>query len=303
MVVKMESQSKPKPTPKPTTDAAKANAATQSAQQRLDALGVGGAGAFDPTDKNQSPVWIGSVSGPLQTGKGGAPASVKRGSTGTSAAPIAGENPNDSYISRAEAYQQIFKWYGTPKYEEYANYLVSVGLIDEAEKTNVNTVAAHWYDAVDAAANLTSAGKKVSPWDATRLISGKSASASGSKAGTQTSTTRSVNLTDPMTAKALVNDVLSRQLGRAARPDEVAAFTQVLNSAQEANPAISTETRTYDEAGNYSSSVHSSGGLDAAGATQVLTDKAMQSPDYGAYQAGVTYLNAFNRAIQSPVPG
>lgn len=276
MVLKSDAQ--------PTPAASDAASAQNKALAALSGLDLS-QGTVDPSDKSQAPVWWS--------------ASSERGNFAhTGAQPDTG-----NYLSREKAYQKIWDWYGTPDFDKWGDYLVSLGVIDEADKANPNALADQWYQAVDASANLTASGKKVKPWDAMRLISGTSAGAkSASKAGTSTSTTRSVNLTDPMTAKALVNDVLSKQLGRAATDEEINAFTDVLHSAQNANPSVSTETRTYDEAGNYSSQVNTSGGLDAAGQQQVVSDQAMKLPDYGAYQAATTYMGALTRAIQSPVP-
>lgn len=279
----------PKPKPTPSGDAADASkSALDKAAAALAGVNLGG---VDPTDKTQSPVWWAPPNKPT---KGMRKSDADQSSL----------HSGDTFISKDAAYRKVWEWYGTPEFDKWGDYLVELGVLTDADRGDPNRLAQEWYDAVDTSANLTAAGKKVSPREAMRLISGaKKTAASTSKAGTQTATTRSVNLTDPETAKSLVNDVLSRQLGRAARPEEIAAFTQVLHSAQQANPSISTETRTYDEAGNYTSQTQTSGGLDAAGAQQVLSDKAMRSPEYGALQAATTYYNAFTNAIQSPVPG
>lgn len=286
----------PKPTPTPR--AADAASGGKSAQDKaLGALaGVDFGAVVDPNDKSQAPVWW------AEGGNTVAPGSSRAGRQTSST--VGGQTRSGVFLSREKAYAKVWEWYGTPEFDKWADYLLELGVISENERTDPNVLAEQWYDAVDTSAHLTAAGKKVKPWDAMRFISGTSQKeAAASKAGTQTSTSRSVNLTDPATARALINDVLSRQLGRAARPDEINAFTDVLHAAQQANPILSTETRTWDEAGNYTSNTSTSGGLDAAGATQVLQEQAMQSPEYGALQAGTTYFNAFNQAIQSPVPG
>lgn len=293
MVMRSDATPKPKPSPKQSAARGGASPSTAARQKASDVLsGVDFSGGLaDPTEKGMAPIWWGGFNG--------------------SGRPNPRQADSDKFLSRDEAYAKVWEWYGTPEFNKWGDYLVQLGLIDEEDNRNPNALAEKWYDAVDASANLTASGKKVKPWDAMRLISGSAAknraardgSGGGGKAGKITSTTRSVNLTDPATAKALVNDVLSRQLGRAATDEEVRAFTDVLHNAQKANPSVTTETRNYDASGNYTSSTSSSGGLDAAGANQLLTDRAMQMPEYGALQAGTTYINAFEQAIQSPVPG
>lgn len=275
------------PKPTPTTVPRQADAAGAAAIQALglDALSTAG-GWVDPTDPLQADVW-GRWDHLPSTNPRQADSGAKQ----------------SGMISREKAYQKIWEWYGTPEFDKWGNYLVELGVVEEGDKTNPNILAEKWQDAVDASANLTAARKRVDPWDAARLLAGKSAQTKKDSAGGGQWSTRSqsVNLTDPATAKALVNDVLSRQLGRAATDEEVTAFTDVLHQAQYANPTITTQTGTSDENGNTTQSSVTTGGIDAAGLSQIVTDKAMKSPEHGAYQAAATYLPEFFQAIQAPV--
>lgn len=280
----MATQPKPKVSISPRQSDAGASSSAQA--DALSRLAGAGAAVQDPDSPGTAPVYWAEGGDMRERGLGNT--------------RVAGDS---KFITRDEAYQKVWDWYGTPEFDKWGDYLVELGVIDEGDKGNPNVLAPFWQEAVDASANLTSAGKKVKPWDAARLLAGQSAqkSTASSKAGTWTSSSKSVNLTDPATAKALVNDVLTRQLGRAATQEEIAAFTSVLHSAQNANPTITTQTGTSDEMGNTTQSTSTSGGLDAAGAQQVLQDRAMQLPDYGAHQAATTYANAFFSAINSPV--
>lgn len=214
----------------------------------------------------------------------------------------------DDVKTADEVRGQVYAWYDTEKYDEWANYLVSLDLIDESEKGNIELLSAVWGDAVDLAGRLfTHGGKKVTPWAATKLLSeagGYSPGGSGGRggfSGTRTSTHRSVDLTDPSTAKAIINDALSQHLGRAATEDEVRAFTTVINSAERANPTLTTTSTTYDKGDAVSSSSTTKGGLTDSGRYQLVSDEAMKKPEYGAVQSATTYFNAFLGALDSPM--
>ena len=154
-------------------------------------------------------------------------------------------------------------------------------------------------------------GRQLTPMQVLSFLAGQSgkdkglnsllASIGGGKKQTQTSTSTNVSydISNPETAKALTNAVLSAALGREAQPGELASYRSALNAAERANPArsTSTNTTTYDSAGNAhssSSSTSQSGGLDQAGKQQVLLDKAQGTAEGQAYQTN----DVFNKAMQ-----
>jgi hypothetical protein len=150
------------------------------------------------------------------------------------------------------------------------------------------------------------AGKKITPWKAAELMSQgggdrRYGSSGGAFTGNRSSTSTSVDLTDPATAKAIMNDRLSQALGRAARPEELSQFVQVLNSAERANPTVTTSNTRYDQGEAVSQSSTTSGGLTGAGRSQMVLDRAQALPEYGAVQAATTYFNATVDALDSPV--
>lgn len=199
------------------------------------------------------------------------------------------------------------EWYRWTDEERraWAQYLVSIGAIDPEEASDMGLVQKLWESAVDEAANYRAAGKEnVTPWDAVRVAAdfgGGPGSKKGGFTGSKTQRSQSVDLTDPTTARAMVNDVLSRRLGREATDDEVRAFTETLNAAERANPTI-TETIAQYRAGDLvNQSSTTSGGLSAAGKQRVLDEEAMAAPEYGAYQAAAFYAPLLMQAISAPV--
>jgi hypothetical protein len=203
---------------------------------------------------------------------------------------IAGRGYQESTRARSDALQQVFAWYGTPKYQELVDYLVKLGLLSKGDSTNIQKVAMVWGDAVDVAAAL-GPSKRIDPWNAAKLLQtsdedGAASGAGGGGDGPKTQTSTSVNLTDPKTAKGLINNAMTQALGRAATEEEIAEFVDALHAQQYANPQ--TSTSTYNADGSQVSTT-SSGGVDAG---QIALEAAQSEDDYAEVQAGTTYFNA-----------
>ena len=208
-----------------------------------------------------------------------------------------------------EAKGQVLAWHGTSQFDRWGKRLLGLGLIDPGDETSVEILDAVWQDAVDLAARFLASGKKVTPWKAAELMAQSGTSGGGSRygssggafTGNRSSTSRSVDLTDPATAKAITNDSLSQALGRAARPEELSQFLQVINSAERASPTVTSSNTRYDNGEAVSQSSTTSGGLTSAARSQMVTDRAQGMPEYGAYQAASTYFNSLLDALDSPV--
>lgn len=216
------------------------------------------------------------------------------------------ETPRQKTLS--ESVQEFYLW-DEKERRKWGEWLVRLALIAPEDVNNYKVLEDAWKEIVQDAANLYAggAGHKMDPWQTARFISGdeadrerrrKSFADEAPFTGTKTQVSSSVDLTDPTTAKAVINDVLSQMLGRAANPEELSQFTATLNAAERANPTKTTTTGTYQDGDLLSSSSVSSGGVDRG---QVIQDRAMNLPDYGAFQASTTYADALFRAIQSPI--
>jgi hypothetical protein len=135
---------------------------------------------------------------------------------------------------------------------------------------------------------------------------GGGGSAGGSSSSTSTNTTRQVQLTNPDSARQLVNNALDTYLGRRATAEESQAFLKALNQHEQANPSMQTSTTvsagTSDGKGNSvsqsSSDVMGSGGTSSS---QFAEDWARAQEGSAEYQASTTYLDAFMQALQNPM--
>jgi len=113
---------------------------------------------------------------------------------------------------------------------------------------------------------------------------------------TQTST----QLTDPSSARALLDKVLAEELGRDPTAAERNAFLSALHAAERANPVRTTQ-RLDRSTGMYLTS-ETSGGIDPEEfARQWVDDDETRAKERGDYQMAGTYFDALLQAIQSPV--
>lgn len=114
--------------------------------------------------------------------------------------------------------------------------------------------------------------------------------------------TRSVNLTDPMSARKLVDDALSSYLGRRANADEQERFLQTLNKAERRAPTVTSQVSTTTPGGpamtTVESEVMSSGGFNP---TVFAEEFARGQQGAGEYQAATTYLDTFIDALRARV--
>lgn len=204
-----------------------------------------------------------------------------------------------------------------------------------------------WNSAVTESARFGLSGQFVSPWDVAlrqadladpNNLGGSRTGGPTSSSSSMTSTNTwdetstdnasTINLTNPGTAKRLLNSVMQVALGRDANKKEVNAFIKALRSEERANPetrttessssgtaTVNTESsRTTNENsdGTVSSSVGTEtsdrstdstsdsntvtdGGFDAQ---QFAMEYAQSRPDYAEYQMATTYLDAFRNLIR-----
>jgi len=114
----------------------------------------------------------------------------------------------------------------------------------------------------------------------------------------KTTTNRDVNLSSAEDVKALTTSVLTQALGRAPTAAEVAQYKSTINAQENANPALTTTTQTFDDQGNaVSQSSKETGGFDASAQQQLVQDQAAKSPEFAKYQSGTTYWNAMMQML------
>lgn len=198
---------------------------------------------------------------------------------------------------------------------QFADYLVQIGAIDEDDAWDFELLQQFWEKGVELSSAYTARGKDVTPEDALATLvgwdgSGESAAGRARAAkeaeeapfsGVRTQISKSINLSDPKSAQALANYVLSKALGREALPEELAQYRDALNNYERSNPQISTTKATYEEGIQTNQETTTKGGATSSGAERVLVDLAREEPDYGEYQAAGPIWNAFLSALSSPV--
>lgn len=183
---------------------------------------------------------------------------------------------------------------------DLAHKLIAAGMLDETyTRSDLEQV---WSSMVDKAADHAAAGKDVTPFDMIGLYAGTDIRTGRSTTPTaSTVVQRQVSLTDPDQARALLDSALSNQLGRRATPVELDDFQAALNSAQRAQPSITTTTSTPDAQGNTSVDSTTQQGVDVNSFADKYGRTGSHSAEYGHYQAATTYANALFKAIAAPV--
>lgn len=159
-----------------------------------------------------------------------------------------------------------------------------------------NDLASAWGDYVQQSANYLAAGQTLTPWD----IFSKDLAVHGGTSGPTTKTTKTTDtsLTSRVDSDAIFKSAAQSLLGRAPTEAEYKQFYSNLNSQERANPTIATTTTTTDAEGNVTNSNRTSeGGLGQGGAQLIAQRQAEQNPEYGAYQAATTYMNALMQTI------
>ena len=234
---------------------------------------------------------------PRQIGGGatwtrGTPGSAYAHTTGSSTPMLRDER------GESEARAKVYDWYGSKDFDRWGDTLLDLGLIEDGEQRNLEVLDEWWQRTIDESIKFTAAGKSLTPWMVVRALAKTGAGFDGAGgrgggvtpfSGDRKTRSMSVDLTDPKTAKGIINDALSRRLGRAATDEEIRRFTEVINSAERDNPRVTDTTTTYEEDRAVAQSSTTSGGTNPV---EVVDEQAMQAPEYGAYQSASTYFNA-----------
>jgi hypothetical protein len=118
---------------------------------------------------------------------------------------------------------------------------------------------------------------------------------------TSHSTSTSLNMTDPDTARGLVDQALSQYIGRKATTQEQQAFMQALKVHEQKNAGTTTtdSTTVSDGSGN-SNTTSSSTGTGGFNAQQFAQEYAAGNKGAAEYQAATTYLDEFIKTISQP---
>ena len=184
-----------------------------------------------------------------------------------------------------------------------------------------------WKKLVDASYDLTRIGQKVSPLDILNSYLGKGPL--GSKKDEQsvwqtqyrsgrkflvntqtgevkyqgprfeTTYQRNLDLTDPVTAKAIATSMFQQLMHRDPGKGEMAGFSDALRAAEQSSPVVTETTTEYDKSTGepVGTTSTSQGGLSADGKQYLAEQRIKKSKEYGATQAATTFSNALENAI------
>lgn len=199
---------------------------------------------------------------------------------------------NPRWLSVNEASADFYNW--TKKQQDD---FLSKGLVSGLLSAGAGSMEASalWGKLVQEAANYGSLGKEVTPWD---ILGGYVAQAGGTGPQVKTTTATRTDFTDPATARAIATNAFQSLMGRDPGQGEIAAFAQALASSEASNPVTQSTTTTYDAQGNATdTNTTSAGGVSTDGKALLASDQAKKNPEYGAYQAATTYMNALDSAV------
>lgn len=123
----------------------------------------------------------------------------------------------------------------------------------------------------------------------------------GARYGTTTSTAtqRSVTLTDPDTARMVVNTALEAYLGKSATPEQEAEFMKALKQHEKKSARVTTQTGTTTTSPGGSVSSTSSMTRGGSNSQQFAADWAMSQEGSAEFRAATDYMDAFMNALKS----
>lgn len=184
-----------------------------------------------------------------------------------------------------------------------------------------------WKKLVDASAAMTQAGRKITPMDILDSYLGKGPLGAGRKAVSvwqtqyrggrkflvnsqtgevkyegprfETTYNKTIDLTDPTTAKAIATSVFQQLLHRDPGNGELGGFSSALRTAEQQSPVVTNTTTEYDmNTGEPIGQTNKSTGGFSADAKQYLAQQRIKkTKEYGAVQAATTYENALESAV------
>lgn len=201
-------------------------------------------------------------------------------------------------LSQAQSYIYGMDPAELNKMAERAWYL---GYTEVSSPTDVMGFIDLWQKAVANAALFQAQGKNLTPmqvleYGATGNVKTR---AQRSLDGTvQTQKSRSINITDAVSAQALIRQVFQTAYGRDPTDAEIHTLASSLTAAEKNNPSVSVTNASFDSAtGNQTgSTTTTSGGINPSA---FLDQQVQNDPEAKEYQAASTYFPALMQLMGS----
>lgn len=207
-----------------------------------------------------------------------------------------------SYSTIGDLMKKAYGTWDRNKIASIGAKFVAAGWLQPGDESNFDKVSQAYQRVLEMAALMYKAGRYVTPEEVLNRFIGGAGGGGVSRPTSYTETTKSVDLTNPKTARALLKQSLQDRLGRDPSAAEQQAFIAALNAAERENPTVRTtqyrlnpETQQYQMASQTTAS-----GLDPQAYLDEYAEEHNQK-EYGAYQAATTYFNALLQAIGAPV--
>lgn len=199
--------------------------------------------------------------------------------------------------TQEQAINSFFGWSIAQK-DDFRMRLALTGN-QNAQLMNDSDLLSRWAAYVKLAAQYAGSGKALTPWELMNNdIASRERAAEQMVPKTETTTSTRFDLSSAADAEAIFYQSARTLLGRAPTEAEVGNFQQHLNALESQSPITQRVERTTSATGETTEEVVSQEGGVGAEAKQLEAMKGAQaSPEYGAYQASTTYMNAFKNLI------
>lgn len=234
----------------------------------------------------------------------------------------------DVMLSKSEAYNFINNL-GGKQLADMQTKMTYGGLIQDND--GLIEMQAKWKKLVDASYGLTQAGQKVTPMDVLDSYLGKGPLGRSGAAGGggqalwqtqfrggrkflvntqtgevkyqgprfETTYNKSLDFTDPTTAKAIATSVFQQLMHRDPGKGEMGGFADALRNAEQQSPVVTNTTVEYDKNTGepIGQSSSQSGGFSADAKQYLAQQRVKGTKEFASTQAATTYMNAIESAI------
>lgn len=176
-----------------------------------------------------------------------------------------------------------------------------LGYQEVSAPNDVMGFIALWQKAVEDAALWQQAGKRLSPMQALEFGAtgnGKLRAERAMAGGVQTQKSRSIDLTDPVSARAIIRQAFKTAMGRDPTDAEVRTLAASLTAAEKANPQVTVAKASFDATGAPvgTPTTTTSGGINP---TAFIEEQVQDDPEAKEYQAASTYFPALMQLMGS----